>query len=223
MDNSKAALDYYTSLEKDLHEDVFILNELVKESQEELEGNCFYHGAKPGEELLTSWFLRYKRMNLAYCIKSRSCKKVLEIGFNAGHSAAIFLHALPEDGELVIFDLCNHSYTIPCANFLSNRHSQFKKMFVGDSRNTLSKFIELNPSEKETYDVIHVDGGHSTGILGSDLLHADLLLKRGGLLILDDTQLNEMQSYVPRILDNGYTFVYQIPTFGFMHTFFEKS
>ncbi len=222
MNSSLPAIQYYESIEKNIEEDVHILNAIVRDSNEELEGNCFYHGVKPGENLLTSWYFKYKRINFAYLIKNRKCKKILEIGVNAGHSAAVFLNALPSGGEMITFDLCDHKYTIPCVNYLTSKHSQFKYLYVGDSRETLKGYVLTYGAQKETFDLIHIDGGHSADILASDLMWGDLLLKSGGILILDDTQLNEMQRFIPTILEKGYVFVMQIPTFGFMHTIFEK-
>ena len=130
---------------------------------------------------------------------------------------------MPEDGHMIVFDICDHSYSIPCANYLSLKHPQMKHLYAGDSRKTLPTYIQLHPEEKESYDLIHIDGGHSQDILSSDLFNSDYLLKKGGILILDDTQLGEMQLFIPILLEKGYVFLFQIPTFGFMHAFFEKT
>jgi predicted O-methyltransferase YrrM len=38
----------------------------------------------------------------------------------------------------------------------------------------------------DTYDVIHIDGGHSTEVATSDIVHSYRLSKQGTILIMDD-------------------------------------
>ena len=54
-------------------------------------------------------------------------------------------------------------------------------------------------------------------IIQSDIFYGDILLKKGGIMILDDTQLKCIEDSIPQLLSRGYSFAYQIPTFGFSH------
>lgn len=213
MNSIKKAEEVYREREPFIHAWVNKLDMVIRQLGEELEGNCFYHGSTQ----LTSWFFIYKRINFVNLILDNKVKKMIEIGFNGGHSAVIFLSALPKDGEIVFFDLNDHTYAKPCFNLLQSNFPQVKKFIEGDSRKTMKDFIEAHPEEKGTFDCIHVDGGHSAEIAYSDVVNSHVLLKSGGILILDDTQLKDIENLIPGLLQAGYTFVYQIPTYGFSH------
>lgn len=63
------------------------------------------------------------------------------------------------------------------------------ELITGDSRSTMSDFLRSRPSELGTYDIVHVDGGHQLDVVQSDVKHALSLLKTGGVMILDDTNI----------------------------------
>ena len=186
-----------------------------------MEGNCFY-GHHQKDLNVFPELLMHKRINFVNLLNERYVKKMIEIGFNAGHSASIFLHALPKDSIFLPFDLCEHSYTKECHEYLKSKHPQLQSIIEGDSTITLPQFIRTNPSEVGTYDVVHVDGGHSQAVCISDLNGAHLLLKSGGVLILDDTSIPEITAVIPAILNLGYRMLFQIPTLMYSHILFEK-
>lgn len=222
MEDSKEAEKYYKSIEWEVSSHIDALQKIALDSKEEIEGNCFTHGMKVGEPLVTSWWMIYKRINLVNIIKSRNPQKVAEIGMNAGHSMLLLLHKLSPNAEVRVFDLNNHSYTKKAFEYLCSHYPQLKEMVVGDSTVTMREFIKVRPEEKETYDLIHVDGGHEKAIVDSDVFYADILLKSGGVMILDDTNIKYIQDLIERLLRRGYTFLHQLPTFGYMHCFLVK-
>lgn len=195
------------------------LDGIVEKEGEDLEGNCFYHG----NTRMTSWFFLYKKINFVNVLLDNQVKKMIEIGFNAGHSSAVFLSVLPKDGSILFFDLNDHKYAKPCYNFMKENFPQVKDFIAGDSRETMRKYIEENPQEQGSYDCVHVDGGHSEEVALSDVNYSNILLKKGGILILDDTQLKPIENIIPALLQNNYTFLYQIPTYGFSHVCLMKN
>ena len=76
-------------------------------------------------------------------------KNVLEIGFNAGHSAD-FMLSQRDDISVTSVDIAKHQYTVPCANFLSEKYPDRLKFMIGDSRYTLSEIDDKfeNPLER---------------------------------------------------------------------------
>jgi len=191
------------------------IQEKIKESSEIMEGNSFYH---TGNWLQSDWFFIYKRINLLNVVVDNNIKKMIEIGFNGGHSAVLFLSVLPQDGEICFFDLNKHSYVEPCYSYLKSKFPQMKELISGDSRKTLPKYIQENPDEVGKYDCVHVDGGHTLETVLSDIAHSDILLKNRGIMILDDMQTDFMSDIIKQMLDlKYYTFIYQIPTYIYPH------
>ena len=213
----------YEELEKSFEQDLRTLNSIILFSDEDLEGNCYYHWSNPGVGFISDWSFIYKRLNYYSLLKKRQSKKIIEIGFNAGHSALVFLNSMEKDSSLLIFDLCEHTYTESAFSFLKSKYPQVRDLIKGDSRTSIKKWILDNREEIGTFDIIHIDGGHEKEIISYDILHTDALLKPGGILILDDTQLGEVNQFILSLIQMNYSFIYQIPTFGFSHCFLQKS
>jgi hypothetical protein len=209
---------YYKSLEPEIQETVKGIDAIVVGTKEFLEGNCFYHGKTFSED----WFFIYKRINYANMVKEYKLKNILEIGFNAGHSAAVFLAAMDKDASYTCFDLNDHSYTKPCFEYLQSKYPQVKQCIVGDSKETLKKTLLENQSLLSSFDCVHIDGGHDFYTVQSDIEYSHSYLKSGGILILDDTQIGHISGRIPTILALGYTFPFQLPTFVFSHVCFKK-
>ena len=222
MESSKDAEILYQNIEWQIAKHLDVLTGIIRSSNEDLEGNCFFDNAKAGNNLVSFWWMTYKRVNIVNLIKSRAPKKVAEIGLNAGHSALLILHCLEPTAELRIFDLNNHTYSRKAFEYLASQYNQLKEMVIGDSTVTLPDYIRTRPEELGTYDIIHVDGGHQKDIVYNDVFYTDLLLKSGGVMIVDDTNIPYIQEVVERMLKKGYTFLHQLPTFGYMHCFLVK-
>lgn len=195
------------------------LDKIVEESGDHLEGNCFYHGNLYD----VPWFYKYKRINFYNIVKDNNVKKMVEIGFNAGHSAIVFLAAFEKDASIYFFDYGSHPYARPCYKYLKDRFPQVKDFIEGDSRHTLPSWIGANSGVLGTFDCVHVDGGHSQDVCISDISCAHSLLRPGGILILDDTSDPLISCFIPSVLQLGYSFAYQIPTYGISHTCFIKN
>jgi hypothetical protein len=221
MISSRKAIEYYESLSNEIECHKSQIDSRILSNNNLVEGSCFFYGESSPQKI-DEYFFIYKRVNFVNVIKDFQVKKMIEIGFNAGHSALVFLAALPKDGKLLCFDLGEHSYMLPCFNYLQSSYPALSTVITGDSKQTMPAYVEANPSEVGTYDCIHVDGGHDSQTVFSDFIQSNSLLKPGGILIIDDTQYMCILYLIPMLLDRGYTFLYQIPTYCYSHVCLQK-
>jgi predicted O-methyltransferase YrrM len=183
------------------------------------EGNCFYHhnSLREFSELYT------KQLNLFWCGKPAT--RICEIGFNAGHSSMLLLLGRNRDPlNFTIFDIGHHRYTAPCLNYIRQAflHVQFEYV-EGDSTITMPEWINARPDMKEAYDLVHVDGGHSEYCASNDMKNADILLKIGGTMIIDDTDAPQINNKVNIYVASGrYVEINVLKTFGYPHRIIQK-
>ena len=104
----------------------------------------------------------------------------LEIGFNAGDSANIFLS---ENCDLTSCDIFRHKYCYDAVNFLKTKYPDKLTIIKGDSTETL-------PQIKRKYDFIYVDGNHTYKIVKQDLKNIVPLCHKDTLIIIDDYVVN---------------------------------
>lgn len=109
---------------------------------------------------------------------------VMEIGFNAGHSAEIFLQN-NKDLTLTSFDLGKHPYVKVAKEYIDLTYPNRHTLILGDSRITVPKFISKNKDTK--FDVIFIDGGHQYYVAKKDLENCLHLAHKDTIVILDDT------------------------------------
>lgn len=109
---------------------------------------------------------------------------VLEIGFNAGHSAELFLQN-NKDIKLVSFDLGMHDYVLPAKEYIDLTYPNRHVLVLGDSRETIPRFIKDNKGL--IFDIIFIDGGHDYEIAKSDLENCLHLAHKDTIVIIDDT------------------------------------
>lgn len=79
---------------------------------------------------------------------------ILEIGFNIGHSASLWLHL--SKAKLVSIDISNKNETIEASFVLRNRYPDRFFFLIGDSKNIRNRSDYKHPE----YDLIFIDGGH---------------------------------------------------------------
>jgi hypothetical protein len=76
---------------------------------------------------------------------------------------------------------------------------------------------------KEAYDLVHVDGGHSEYCASNDMKNADILLKIGGTMIIDDTDAPQINNQVNIYVASGrYVEINVLKTFGYPHRIIQK-
>jgi len=197
------------------------LKNLIIYSKTSLEGNSFY----VHESLNLHQDLYTKQLNLFWCGK-QAVTKICEIGFNAGHSTMLLLLGRDKTPlDFTIFDIGHHAYTKPCINYIKSYFSHINFEYIeGDSTLTIPKWIKANQLHLGLYDVVHVDGGHSEHCISNDIKNADLLVKKGGIVIIDDTNVHHINNYVDLYVSSGkYREMDVLQTKGYPHRIIQKN
>ncbi len=114
----------------------------------------------------------------------KPCIQVMEIGFNGGHSADIFLQNNPTL-QLTSFDLGAHSYVLKAKEYIDMKYPNRHTLILGDSTVSVPKFIQENPNKK--FDILFIDGGHHYDIAKSDIENVFHLAHKDSIVIMDDT------------------------------------
>jgi predicted O-methyltransferase YrrM len=108
-------------------------------------------------------------------------KNILEIGFNAGHSADLFLNT-NSVCNVLSFDIGEHNYVKVAKEFIDKTYPNRHTLVLGDSTKTISKY-----ENESKYDLIFIDGGHSYEIAKADLLNCKRFAHKDTIVIMDDT------------------------------------
>jgi Methyltransferase domain len=205
------------------HEREIHLNNLEKiiiDSNVHFEGNCFYYH----DTLNIFPELYSKQLNLFWCGK-QAVENICEIGFNAGHSTMLMLLGRPNTPiNFTIFDIGHHLYTKPSFEYIKSEFSYVNFEYVeGDSTIIIPEWINKNQELMYKYDVVHVDGGHSEHCISNDMKNADLLVKKNGIVIIDDTDGEIINKYVDLYISNGnYVEMNLLSTYGYPHRVIKK-
>lgn len=169
------------------------LNETVVKTGERLEGNCLYQHDKKFE---------FHRFNKEFLRKNlyRLCKSagsIMEVGFNAGHSVALYTHANP---NIIVrsFDICTHKYTKLCSEYIVDNTKYDFKLIEGDSRATLKSY---DPTSR--FDIIHIDGGHGYNAASSDLTECRKFSTKDTLVVVDDAYLSAIARLIQESIQAG--------------------
>lgn len=160
------------------------LEKIVKNTGGQFEGNCFY------------WHLTFnmlkdvanKHLNIMDVAKESN--KIVEIGFNAGHSALLMLIANP-NCHIHAFDICSHKYVRPCVDYLNEQFGDRITLHPGDSHKTLQEFHKQIPDYR--FDAIHIDGFHTYTHANIDFFVSKQMSQPGAICILDDTGIPHLQ------------------------------
>jgi predicted O-methyltransferase YrrM len=118
-------------------------------------------------------------------------KTVMEIGFNAGHSAEVFLEN-NKDLNLVSFDLGSHSYGAAAKEYIDSTYPGRHTIVWGDSTVTVPEYINENPGK--TFDFIFIDGGHEVNTVRADFQNCSKLANADTVVAMDDTIFTREQS-----------------------------
>ena len=101
-----------------------------------------------------------------YIASSPFVRTICETGFNSGHSSFNYLTA-NDQVTVHSFDLGEHTYAIPMAQYLNETFPGRLFVHFGDSTVTVPQFIRENPNFR--CDFILVDGGHTYDVAKADL------------------------------------------------------
>ena len=182
------------------------LHEIVANTGEPLEGNCFYLH----QTLNTDARLVNKQRNI-YSL-ARVSQQILEIGFNAGHSSLIMLLANPQ-AEITAFDICWHKYTQLCFDYLAEVFPRRIKLIPGSSTETIPLYYQQHPQHK--FDLLHIDGSHEKEIANSDFHNCMQLAKHKSYVIWDDVQSTILKGLWDEYVKLGYV----QPVAGMLETY----
>jgi predicted O-methyltransferase YrrM len=116
--------------------------------------------------------------------KSPTVKTICEIGFNAGHSAAVMLVANP-NAHLVAFDTLQYEYSKTTSALMKELFPDRFTLIVGDSAETLPQFRQENPDFK--CDLIAIDGDHTYEGVLDDLYNMREMASCRNFVLADDT------------------------------------
>jgi predicted O-methyltransferase YrrM len=104
--------------------------------------------------------------------------KVLEIGFNAGHSSLAILSN--PTTHVTSIDIGDHSYVADAKAFIDNLYPGRHTLIIGDSLNVLPNY------DTDPFDFIFIDGGHDYDIAKSDLENSLRLSHKDTIIAMDD-------------------------------------
>ena len=128
-------------------------------------------------------------------VDKRRPKSIMEIGFNAGHSALLFLAITPPETKVVSFDLGEYAYVFAAKRYIDSVFPGRHTLVTGDSTITIPKYEEQvahrmkNPDTAPPlrFDVIFIDGGHQNDIPLKDILNSQRLARDiRTVVIMDD-------------------------------------
>lgn len=222
MENKDEILESYRKKSVSLEIYLSDLLSIIREhgGENSLEGNSFYYHLSSNRfsELFS------KQVNL-FWTGQQAKTKICEIGFNAGHSALLMLLGKMDTPlEFTVLDIGEHKYVRPCMEYVSKIFPKVSFIYYeGDSTKTLPALIQVNPEICESYEVVHVDGGHQEDIVTSDLFHAAKLVRNGGYLIVDDTNVVHINALVDKYISSGlFREVDCLPTLGYQHRILQR-
>jgi predicted O-methyltransferase YrrM len=127
--------------------------------------------------------------DLKMLVDNSDIKTAMEIGFNAGHSAEIFLDTNP-GLHLTSFDLGMHDYVSVAKEYIDKTYPSRHTLVLGDSTLTIPKY------QQTTYDLIFIDGGHDYHIAKADLVNCRRFANENTIVIMDDTMFSENEGWV---------------------------
>ncbi len=155
------------------------LIQIIEHIGEPLEGNIFFKHLETNFENLDAAFLP-KRRGLA--LLSMMHNNICEIGFNSGFSALLLLASNPLL-QLTCIDICEHSYSLPCFNYLSSQFPGRISLINSDSRMAMPMLAKINNNN----DAFIIDGGHGIDVAETDLLNIITYSKKGSIICFDDS------------------------------------
>jgi FkbM family methyltransferase len=137
-----------------------------------------------------SFQLNRQIARLAELITKRNPQSILEIGFNGGHSALLFLAITPPETKVVSFDLGLYSHVFAAKRYIDAVFPGRHTLVTGDSTNTVPAYEDQVahrvPLPPRTFDFLFVDGGHEGEIPLKDLVNCMRLASENHIVAMDD-------------------------------------
>ncbi|MDV2984149.1 UNVERIFIED_CONTAM: class I SAM-dependent methyltransferase [Methylobacteriaceae bacterium AG10] len=177
------------------------LNEIAFSFGDTIEGSIFNmdNATRDMTEVPEPKMLVKRRNYVFYVHQGR---KMLEVGFNAGHSALLALTS-NLNLQYVAVDLGNHPYSQPCFEYLKSLFGDRISMIVGNSLEVLPKIPYLMYDNAD-FDLWHIDGGHSYDVAEADLCNVLNMAKPGQTILFDDTSAHYIRGMIDSFIVRGY-------------------
>lgn len=132
--------------------------------------------------------------HLRELVSRKGIVNVMEIGFNGGHSAELFLSS-NGNVNVVSFDIGKWECVEAGKKFIDAQYPERHRLVLGDSVETVVTYTCENPDEK--FDLIFIDGAHEYKTAKADLVNCRALAHKDTIVIMDDTmtELGQMQQW----------------------------
>ena len=118
--------------------------------------------------------------DLIHIIKDKPNVKIMEIGFNGGHSSELFLE-YNKTSTVLSFDIGHHDYVKYGKEYIDRAYPNRHTLIIGNSIDSIPKY------KNETFDIIFIDGDHEYDVAIQDLKNCMCLSNKDTIVILDDT------------------------------------
>ena len=147
-----------------------------------------------------SFQIRAQVARLRELVAEREPKSIMEIGFNGGHSALLFLSITPPETKVVSFDLGEYAYVFAAKKYIDSVFPGRHTLVTGDSTTTIPNYEEqvahrLKNTETAPplkFDLIFIDGGHQDDIPLKDILNSQRLARDDRTIVaIDDICRNQ--------------------------------
>ena len=161
----------------------------ITKSEKKIEGNLYTPSqAKNRSDRSQENHVKIKKM--ARVALNPNIKSYLEVGVNSGHSLLNVLQNSRSIKKVLLFDINHHKYVEPAVKYITNKFPHIDINFIkGDSTKTIP-----NTNVDQTYDLIHIDGGHSFDVAYADIKNCKKFAHKNTLLIIDDCHYNKKES-----------------------------
>ena len=124
------------------------------------------------------WSISHKQ--IVEVIKQLNIKSMLEIGFNTGYSATMFLEILDLD-KFYSIDIGIHNHVSPLYKLFKDNYKDRFEYLIENSLNIRNTYLN-----NIKYDLIFIDGSHKYELALNDLLFC-IEPKKTKYILLDDT------------------------------------
>lgn len=124
--------------------------------------------------------------------------EILEIGFNSGFSALIFLLA-NRQVKVTSVDLCGYQYTNPCFDYLKSQFNDRIELVPGESTIVLPELFK----SRTNFDAYFIDGGHSDEVTTLDFHNILENCNSGVEVCADDYNFPLIHRIVQQHVDAG--------------------